>query len=252
MILSAFSAAALFCAPASLPQEHSSKAPHWSYSGAMGPEHWGDLDPGFAACKTGTRQSPINIEGAREADLPPIHFDYKLSPLRIVNNGHTIQVNYDRGSAISIAGKQYTLVQFHFHHPSEEEIGGKRFDMVAHLVHQDPQGRYLVVAVLFKSGGVNPFIHVLWTNLPKEAGKELTVKKVVLNAEDILPSDQNYYRFEGSLTTPPCSEGVTWYVLKTPVEISSEQIAVFAKMFPNNARPIQPANGREILESHFP
>ncbi len=244
--------AVLCWAPGSSSQEHSSQASHWSYSGVTGPEHWGDLDPAFAACKSGTRQSPIDIAGAHESDLLAIHFDYKLSPLSIVNNGHTIQVNYERGSTISIAGKQYALVQFHFHHPSEEQIAGKRFDLVAHLVHQDSQGHYLVIAVLFKSGSVNPFIRVLWTNLPKETGKEVIVKKVVLNAEDMLPGDRNYYMFEGSLTTPPCNEGVSWYVLKTPIEISPEQIAVFAKMFPNNARPIQPANNREILESHFP
>ncbi|HEY7825710.1 MAG TPA: carbonic anhydrase [Candidatus Acidoferrales bacterium] len=230
-------------------QAHSSAA-HWSYSGPDGPEHWGDLSPAYAACKSGTRQSPINIEGAKPADLPPIHFDYQLSPLAIVNNGHTVQINYAAGSSISIGGKQYSVVQFHFHHPSEEEIAGRRYDLAAHIVHDDGQGRLAVIAILFESGSENPLIHVLWDHLPREIGKEVKVKKVVFNLEDLLPADRGYFTFAGSLSTPPCTEGVTWYVLKQPVEISPAQIAAFAKMYPDNARPLEPANALEILESH--
>ncbi|MGH9757720.1 MAG: carbonic anhydrase [Candidatus Acidiferrales bacterium] len=257
MILRAFPAVALFSFVAAFlfanaahlfAQAHSSVA-HWSYSGDDGPEHWGDLNPEYATCKTGMLQSPINIEGAKPADLPPIHFDYQLSPLAIINNGHTVQINYAPGSSVAIGGKQYSVIQFHFHHPSEEEIGGQRYDMGAHIVHDDGQGHLVVIAILFQSGSENPLIHVLWDHLPREMGKEVKVKKVVFNLEDLLPADRGYFTFAGSLTTPPCSEGVTWYVLKQPVEISPAQIAAFAKLYPDNARPLQPANGREILES---
>lgn len=231
-------------------QEHSSgRHSRWSYSGPEGPDHWADLEPDYATCKTGMRQSPINIEGAQSADLPAIRFDYQVSPLKIINNGHTIQINYEPGSTMTVGDKQYSLVQFHFHHPSEEEIGGKRFDLVAHLVHKDAQGHLAVVAILFQSGQPNPFLDLLWKNIPKEAGKEVTKKKINLNAADLLPADRSYYTFAGSLTTPPCTEGVTWYVFKNPVDLSPAEIATFAKWYPDNARPIQPANGRQILES---
>jgi carbonic anhydrase len=225
--------------------------PHWSYSGADGPDHWGDLDPSFATCKAGTRQSPIDIKDAKPADLHPLRFDYKLSPLKVIDNGHTIRINIEPGSSVTVGGKSYPLVQFHFHRPSEEEISGKKFDMVVHLVHQLPDGSAVVVAVLLKSGNENALIRDLWSHLPKEANKEVEFKKVVINAEDLLPGDQNYYTFDGSLTIPPCGEGVKWFVMKTPVELSPAQIVTFARMYPDNARPIQPTNGREIDESNF-
>lgn len=231
-------------------QEHSSAdKSHWSYSGTSGPEHWGDLEPDYATCKTGSRQSPIDIEGAKPSDLPQIQFNYQISPLKIINNGHTIQINYESGSSITVGDKQYSLVQFHFHHPSEEKISGKQFDLVAHLVHKDAQGNLGVVAILFQSGQTNPFLDLLWKYVPKDIGKEVVNKKVNLNVADLLPADRSYYTFAGSLTTPPCSEGVTWYVMKNVVELSPEETSTFAKWYPMNARPIQPTNGREILES---
>jgi carbonic anhydrase len=230
-------------------QQHSGDHPHWSYTGEGGPGRWGDLEPDYATCKTGKRQSPIDIEDPRPAELPAIHFHYQVTTLKIINNGHTIQVNYEPGSTMTIGEKQYSLVQFHFHHPSEEKIFGKQFDLVAHLVHKDAQGNLAVVAILFKSGQANPFLDLLWKHIPKEAGKEVVNKKISLNVADLLPPDRDYYTFMGSLTTPPCSEGVTWYVLNNPVELSPAEIATFAKFYPDNARPIQPTNGREILES---
>jgi carbonic anhydrase len=227
------------------------QAPHWSYSGADGPEHWGDLDPSFRTCKTGTRQSPIDIKGAKkDPTLGPVQIDYKPSPLKIVDNGHTILIKYAPGSSVTVNGKIYPLIQFHFHKPSEEEIAGKKYAMVIHLVHQLPDGA-VVVALLVKSGAENPTVEKLWANLPKTEGKETEVAGVTINAADLLPADQNYYNFDGSLTIPPCSEGVNWFVMKTPVELSAPQIAVFAKHYPMNARPIQPRNGREIKESEF-
>jgi carbonic anhydrase len=242
-----------FALPAqpALAQAQDEHAPHWSYSGPTGPDHWGDLDPAWKACKNGKRQSPINIEDAKRSDLPGLQFDYKRSPLKIINNGHTIQINYDPGSSITVGGKRYALVQFHFHHPSEEKIRGHQYDMVIHLVHKDSAGNLAVMGLLVKSGKENPTIETLWNNLPKEEGKEKSVPGVSVNAADLLPADRNYYSFAGSLTTPPCTEGVAWMVFDSPVEFSPAQIATFAKIFSMNARPTQATNGREIDESSF-
>ena len=228
------------------------KAPApWTYQAPNGPAQWGDLDAAYATCKTGARQSPIDIKDAVKAELAPIRFDYKLSPLRIVNNGYTVQINYEPGSSITVNGAVYNLVQFHFHHPSENEIDGQRFDMELHLVHKNAEGRVAVVAVMLKKGAESAPIRDLWTYLPKEIGKEAEHKKVRLNAEDFLPNERNYYKFSGSITIPPCTEGVDWYVMRQPVEVSPSQIAAFAKLFPDNARPLEPTNGRPIQESSF-
>jgi carbonic anhydrase len=240
---------AAFALPAHA-QGHDDHSRHWGYSGPGGPDHWGDLDPSYTACKTGMRQSPINIEGAKRSDLPAIQFDYKPTPLKIIDNGHTIQINYDPGSSITVGGKQYALVQFHFHKPSEEKIHGRQFDMVIHLVHKDSAGNLAVIGLLVKSGKENPTIKSLWNNLPKEVGKEAAVAGATVNAADLLPAAHNYYSFAGSLTTPPCSEGVAWMVFATPVEFSAAQIAEFGQIYSMNARPTQPINGREIVESN--
>ena len=231
-------------------QEHHDGAAHsWAYSGEHGPEHWGDLSPEFAACASGTTQSPINITHPTAAELPPIRFAYHASPLKIVDNGHTIQVNYAPGSTITVDGHTYELVQFHFHHPSEEQISGKSYSMVAHLVHKNNQGKLAVVAVLIEEGNPNQLISTLWDNLPAEKNKELDLDSVELQLTDLLPSNKNYYTFAGSLTTPPCTEGVTWYVLETPVSLSKAQIDKFAGIYPLNARPTQPLHNRVVQES---
>jgi carbonic anhydrase len=223
--------------------------PHWSYSGQEGPNEWGKLDSTYAACSTGKTQSPIDIKDARKAELPTLRFDYNSVPLNIIDNAHTIQVNYPVGSTLTVGKRLYTLKQFHFHHPSEEHVNGHGYDMVVHLVHADAEGHLAVVAVFLKEGNANPFMDLLWQNLPKEKGKAVDVSGVTLNARDLLPTDRGYYTFSGSLTTPPCSEGVTWYVMKSSVALSKAQVAAFAKLYPGNARPIQAANGREILET---
>lgn len=244
--------AALAAAEPAIAQAQPSSHPHWSYGGADGPDHWGDLEPDYAECKSGHRESPIDIVGAQPADLPPIHFDYKLSPLKIINNGHTIQINYEPGSSITINGTALPLQQFHFHHGSENEINGLKYDMELHFVHVDSAAnRTAVVAVFIKSGAENALLRDLWSHIPHDKGKEVDYKKVVINAADLLPADQNYYTFDGSLTIPPCKEGVKWFVLKTPIEASPAQIAAFARYYPDNARPVQPANGREIQESNL-
>lgn len=230
-------------------QQHHVKESHqWSYSGSEGPEHWSDLGPQNALCKTGHEQSPIDIQDAEKGEAEPITFDYQPSNLDIANNGHTIQISYAPGSKISVDGKDYEVVQFHFHHPSEERIHGRRYDMVAHIVHKDTEGHLAVVAVLMQSGQENPFLWNLWAHLPATPGQELTPRDVSINLADLLPAGKSYYTFMGSLTTPPCSEGVRWFVLKSPVEVSPGQLAAFAKLYPNNARPAQPINGRKIEE----
>jgi carbonic anhydrase len=232
-----------------LAQEHA--AGHaWTYEGAEGPTHWGDLKTDYATCKVGKQQSPIDIKGAQKATLPAIQFDYKPAALHIIDNGHTIQVNYPEGSSITVGGKQYKLQQFHFHHPSEEAIAGKHQDMVAHLVHADAQGNLAVVAVLLSPGTANDLVNQLWKNIPKEKEKESAPANVQINVSNLLPSDRGYYTFTGSLTTPPCSENVKWFVLKSPTTLSNAEIAQFGKVYPHNARPTQPLNGRVIQESN--
>jgi len=222
---------------------------HWGYTGHGGPKEWGGLDPAFATCKLGKHQSPIDIHGAKAADLPAIQFDYKPSPLKVIDNGHTIQVNYAPGSTIDVGGSKYELLQFHFHHPSEEKVNGKPHAMVAHLVHKNADGKLAVVAVLLDKGGSSEAIDAIWKNLPKEKEKEVAVANVTIDASKLLPAKRGYYAFEGSLTTPPCSEEVRWLVLKAPVKIGSEQVAAFGKLYPMNARPTQPLNGRSLQAS---
>ncbi len=220
----------------------------WTYAGATGPAKWGNLGKGFALCKLGTNQSPIDIPDAdaRKGDLASLLFNYKPTPLKIIDNGHTIQVNYAPGSFLIVAGKQYELIEFHFHRPSEEKISGKGHDMEAHLVHQDKDGKPAVVAVLLDEGRENALVKTLWSNLPQDKGKEHVVDAVKINALGLLPQNKDYYTFAGSLTTPPCSENVTWFVLKNPTQVSADEIARFAKSYPMNARPVQPLNGRDI------
>jgi|KBSMisStandDraft_5_1062788.scaffolds.fasta_scaffold193404_3 carbonic anhydrase len=223
-------------------------AHHWSYSGATGPAKWAKLEKDFAACALGKTQSPIDIPDAdaRKGDLPALLFDYRPSPLRIIDNGHTIQVNYAPGSTFSVAGTRYELVQFHFHKPSEEKISGKGHDMEAHLVHRSKDGKVAVLAVLLDEGKESALIKTLWANLPQTKDKENVVDAVKINALELIPRDKGYYAFAGSLTTPPCSEDVKWFVLKTPMQISADEIARFAKSYPMNARPVQELNARDI------
>lgn len=241
-------AALLLPCAAALAQSH---APHWSYRGATGPERWGTLEQGFSTCGAGREQSPVDIRtsASQRAALPAISFHYRPSPLKIVDNGHTIQVNYAAGSFIEVAGQRYELLQFHFHKPSEEAIDGRRHDMVAHLVHRDAQGRLAVVAVLLDAGSVNPLMALLWNNLPTRKESEVEAAAVQIDASELLPANRAYYTFAGSLTTPPCSEGVTWFVLKTPVTVSGGQLERFGRAYPMNARPVQPLNARVIRAS---
>ncbi|SFV51159.1 Carbonic anhydrase [hydrothermal vent metagenome] len=224
---------------------------HWGYTGKEGPEFWGDLNPKYSMCKKGRSQSPINItkkDTLITEGLEPIKFEYQTSAYEIVNNGHSIQVNIKDGSFIEIDGKKFKLKQFHFHSPSENRIEGKSFPLEAHFVHVAKDGSIAVVAVLFENGKENPYIKKIWEKMPKKEAK----KSFELSAQDInklLPKDKKYYRFSGSLTTPPCSEGVRWFVLKEYPEVSMEEVMEFTHtMHHANNRPTQPLNARKVLQ----
>ena len=219
---------------------------HWSYSGANGPAHWGET------CAAGKHQSPVGIRttSARVQKLPALAFDYKPTALHIVDNGHSVEVDVDKGSTLAVGGARFSLVQFHFHKPSEESVDGRRFTMDAHFVHRDADGNIAVVAVLLQNAAANPLIETLWRHLPHEKGRAVSPAGVTIDPGKLLPTNRSYFTYVGSLTTPPCTEGVRWFVLKTPAPISSSEVAAFGKLYPLNARPIQPTHGREILSSN--
>ena len=219
-------------------------APHWAYEGATGPDHWGEF---FKTCGVGKSQSPIDITGPFTDTTSALKVSYAKSKLRILNNGHTIQVNYDAGSSMTIDDKKYELLQFHFHKPSEERINGERKAMVIHFVHKSADEKLAVIGVLLDKGDENAIIKNIWSNLPKEENKEAVIENSEINASDLLPKNLAYYHFTGSLTTPPCTEGVSFYILKNTMQVSGQQVTEFP--FEMNARPTQPLNGRVIYNS---
>ncbi len=224
-------------------------AAHWDYKGEAGPQAWGGIKPEFNLCSSGKRQSPIDIRDGITVDLEPVQFDYRASAFRVVDNGHTIQVNVGSGNFIFLNGRRWELLQFHFHRPSEERIDGRQFDMVAHLVHKDGDGKLAVVAVLLDRGSIQPLVQTVWNNLPLEKGEEVAANAVI-DLNHLLPPDRRYFTYMGSLTTPPCSEGVLWMVMRQPVPVSQAQIDIFARLYPMNARPLQQAAGRLIKQSN--
>ncbi|MEB3211008.1 MAG: carbonic anhydrase family protein [Leptolyngbyaceae bacterium] len=223
-------------------------SPHWSYGGEANPTHWGRLGNDFASCEVGRDQSPIDIDDAVVGSPPAIEFNYSSVPLVVVNNGHTIQVNYAEGSTVRIGGDEYDLLQFHFHTPSEHTAAGHASAMELHLVHRNEAGELAVVGILLEQGSGHPVIETVWEHIPTEVGMN-EVASVAISASDLLPESIAYFSYTGSLTTPPCSEGVRWVVMKEPVEVSEEQIAAFEGLYQVNARPTQPTNGR-IIELH--
>ena len=224
-------------------------AAHWSYAGEGGPQDWGQLKPEFSLCNLGTRQSPIDIREGIRVELDPVKFEYRPSGFNVVDNGHTVQVNLAAGNTILVGQRRFELLQFHFHRPSEERINGRQFEMVAHLVHKDLDGRLAVVAVLMDQGRQHPLVQQVWNNLPLEKNVA-EPGSTTIDLNFLLPEDRRYYTYMGSLTTPPCSEGVQWIVLKQPATLSYEQLAVFSRLYPMNARPIQRAGDRLIKESN--
>jgi carbonic anhydrase len=221
---------------------------HWGYEGEVGPEHWAEFESDFGACSTGRNQSPIDLANFIHADLPKIAFDYKPGGHQVVNNGHAVQVNYNDGSSITVDSTVFKLKQFHFHSPSENTINGRSFPMEAHFVHADDQGNLAVVALMFEEGSSNGVLESVWPKVPQvENGKDAL--EPVVSAEALLPANRDYYRYDGSLTTPPCSEGVRWFVLKQPAKATAEQLAVVGKTLTHaNNRPVQPTGARAILD----
>ncbi len=221
---------------------------HWGYEGEEGPEHWGELSPDFAACSEGKEQSPVDIPASAPVNSAAIVFNYQPTALNIVNNGHSIQVNYDEGSSIQIEGKTYNLLQFHFHALSEHTLNGQYTDMEMHLVHKSADDEYAVVGVMMKRGAENPAYASVWDYMPPTEGEPETISGVSVNAVDLLPAEQSYYRYNGSFTTPPCTEGVKWFVLATPVELSDAQVNAFEQIYMGNYRPVLPLNDRSFLQ----
>jgi len=238
-------AAALFFAPLA----HAQWKTPWTYEQA---DRWSTLDPAWAPCNTGRAQSPIDIRNPVPADLPPLAFDYHPGPLQyLIDNGYTIRVNYHdapgTGNFLVIDGTRYHLTQFHFHHPSEESVHGRFYPMVLHLMHESPDGKVVGVAVFLRAGRANATVQQLWDHMPLVNGPERAVPGVMIDPAALLPSNTAaYFRYAGSLTAPPCTEGVTWYVLRTPLEVSRAQIAAFASLYPHDVRPLQPLDGRTI------
>ncbi|MGD1871551.1 MAG: carbonic anhydrase [Mastigocoleus sp.] len=222
----------------------------WGYIGKRGAENWGKLSPEFSTCKFGITQSPIDINSTVRAKLSEIYTCYDSTNLRILNNGHTIKVNYDSGSKLKLDGEEYELLQFHFHHPSEHKVDTKNFPMELHLVHKNNKGSLAVLGVFLKEGKENQTLQKIWEVLPTKKTSEKTFYNITIDASDLLPQDKDSYRYFGSLTTPPCSEIVKWIVYQEPVEISKAQIQKFAEIFPMNARPVQKINRRFILQSN--
>ena len=222
--------------------------PHWGYVVEEGPEFWGELHTQNAICSTGVNQSPVNLSGFIESDLEPLGLSYKSGGNEVINNGHTIQVNYQPGSYLAINGGRYELKQFHFHSPSENHISGQSYPMEVHLVHASKEGNLAVVGVMFEEGQENKALSSIWAKMPINAG-ENNVLHSVISADDLLPANQDYYRFNGSLTTPPCSEGVLWLVMKESITVSKAQIEKFNQVMkhPTN-RPVQAINARPILK----
>lgn len=231
--------------------EASNKAPQWSYSGATGAEHWGDLSPDFATCKTGKNQSPINIDNTVvEADLTPIQFKYNmLTADKIVNTGHSIQVNMWSGGSITVDDQIFDLKQFHFHTPSENTINGRNAPLEAHFVHLNKAGEIAVVAMLFEPGASDRTLANLIQSMPLASGQANKLASHALKNMEGEFKSSDYFRFNGSLTTPPCTEGVRWIVMRKPMTISDSQLLAFQKALkhPNN-RPVQPLNARVVTK----
>jgi carbonic anhydrase len=218
-------------------------AKHWTYEGEEGPTHWAEL--GYSDCNK-NEQSPVNIPSKVPIHNSGITFNYKVSTLNITNNGHTVQVTYGNDSTIDVGGKKYKLLQFHLHSPSEHKLNNSSYDIELHLVHQSDDGKLAVIGVMLENGTENSAYSQIWKYLPKEKSDSRVIDTVDINAINLLPSNKSYYRYNGSLTTPPCSEGVSWFVMTNPVKLSKEQIDTFETIYSDNNRPIQELNKREF------
>lgn len=218
---------------------------HWSYAGEAGPEHWASLSPEFSACASGERQSPIDIAVPADGGLPPIALQYGGRTTEVLNNGHAIQLNVEDGQTFTVGGKTWTLAQIHFHEPSEHTVDGERFPLEAHFVHRDEAGGLAVIGRLYRAGAADAGLSTILPALPAQAGD---TRPLAIEVSTLAPPPDAlvYVRYEGSLTTPPCTEGVAWHVLREVAEASTEQIDALERLTHANARPTQPVNGREV------
>jgi carbonic anhydrase len=221
----------------------------WSYEGELGPANWSKINDGWAKCGSGNRQSPIDLRDGIKVNLEQISFDYHPSSFSEVNNGHTIQVEVGSGNFITVGNQTYELQQFHFHRPSEEKVNGKGTEMVMHMVHKSAEGKFAIVAVLLERGQPHKLMQTIWDNLPLEK-YETVSPAIVLDPMDALPEKREYFTYMGSLSEPPCTEGVLWMVFKQPRQASPAQMALFSRLYPLNARPVQSTGGRMIKESN--
>ena len=222
--------------------------PHWSYEGAEGPANWGHLDSASQVCSVGSQQSPIDISETIRAQLPPLEIAWGTTADTIINNGHTIQVNFGGASTLTLGNDHYKLLQFHFHRPSEHTVGGVNFSMEVHFVHQHVSGGLAVIGVLLTTGEANSVFNRVVATMPAKPGAAVTAD-VGIDPNGLLPTDRTYYRYPGSLTTPPCAETVEWLLLTHPMQVSEADVANFAKLYPMNARPVQKTNRRAVLRS---
>ncbi|RUM55450.1 MAG: hypothetical protein DSY40_03970 [Nautilia sp.] len=220
----------------------------WGYTGEYGPENWGKLKPEYKMCAIGKQQTPINIKATKIESYKFIDMEYEHGAKNVINNGHTVQVNVKEGNIIKIDGKEYELKQFHFHTPSENHIKGKEYPLEAHFVHASKDGKLAVISVMFKENEENKILSKIWSKFPLKKGEKVELELSANDIKNLMPSNKSYYKFMGSLTTPPCSEGVTWIVFKNPVNVSKEQVKAFFNLLGHaNNRPIQPTNDREII-----
>ncbi len=241
------SMAGLMLCPVCLPQSLRAEGVHWSYEGKQGPANWGDIDAASKACSIGMEQSPIDILDSLPAQLPPLNIRWNAAPTTLANNGHTIQLDFAKGSALVLGKETYALLQLHFHRPSEHLINGKSYPMEAHFVHRNEQGNLAVIGVLMRGGGTNRTFSKIVQTMPQKKGEVPADRNI--NVRALLPQRFGYYRYSGSLTTPPCSEIVDWHLLTTPITVADADIAAFAKLYPMNARPVTKTNRRFVLRS---
>ena len=236
---------------AAMPAAAQTTAP-WEYEGKRGTLNWGKLDPAYKTCSQGHEQSPIDIRGAHlNRALQPIEFHYKASPVTLENTGNTVRIYPEPGSYIVAGGVRYDLVQFHFHHPGEEAVKGKLTDMDIHLVHKSADGKQAVIAIRLSEDIATPpnaVLSALWPHLPKTPGASEKITDFV-NPGGLLPQDRGYWTYMGSLTAPPCTEGVRWFVFKQQVEISRDQLKAFGAIYKVNSRTIHDTHGRKIEAS---
>jgi carbonic anhydrase len=235
--------------------QHKDIKAHWGYEPGNGPASWGKLNRDWLLCAEGNEQSPVDLTGAKQQKFDEMNLAFPPANLKIVHqthvidaidNGHTIQINYDKGETFTIGDESYKLRQYHFHSPSEHTVNGRHYPMEMHMVHISKEKKLAVIGVFIEEGRHNEAFETIWSNLPKKTGQEVHLENVQGDIDDMLPKNKATYRYSGSLTTPPCSEDVRWFVYAEPIQLSSDQIKVFRKIFYGNNRPTQPLNDRTL------